>query len=179
MRCSVPLPINSLPVLGAWWSLPGAAEKMELAGCMSTAKGSPKTRRPFILLIMSRPVLCTLEPSWAAQINDSVRLRRNSQMCVYMTLRYPMQRYVIYFPRRLRGIKPRRRCRPGCKRDWPCPTPRRAANGVLLESRVMLDEDMHWAYSPAEADAILQRIKAAGFNVYVPCIYHGGGSWYP
>ena len=58
-------------------------------------------------------------------------------------------------------------------------TPRRDANGVLLESRVMLDEDMHWAYSPAEADAILQRIKAAGFNVYVPCIYHGGGSWYP
>src|SRR3569623_454955 len=57
--------------------------------------------------------------------------------------------------------------------------PRRDANGTLLESRVMLDEDMHWAYSPAEADAILQRIKAAGFNVYIPCIYHGGGSWYP
>src|SRR3569623_2407866 len=57
--------------------------------------------------------------------------------------------------------------------------PRRDANGTLLESRVMLDEDMHWAYSPAEADAILKRIKAAGFNVYIPCIYHGGGSWYP
>lgn len=57
--------------------------------------------------------------------------------------------------------------------------PRRDAKGTLLESRVMLDEDMHWAYSPAEADAILQRIKAAGFNVYVPCIYHGGGGWYP
>src|SRR3569623_605160 len=57
--------------------------------------------------------------------------------------------------------------------------PRRDANGTLLESRGMLDEDMHWAYSPAEADAILKRIKAAGFNVYIPCIYHGGGSWYP
>lgn len=58
-------------------------------------------------------------------------------------------------------------------------TPRRDTNGALLESRVMFDEDMHWAYSPAHADAILERIKAAGFNVYVPCIYHGGGSWYP
>src|SRR3569623_609231 len=58
-------------------------------------------------------------------------------------------------------------------------TPRRDANGVLLESRAIFDEDMHWANSPAEADAILQRIKDAGYNVYVPCIYHGGGSWYP
>ena len=58
-------------------------------------------------------------------------------------------------------------------------TPKRDANGVLLESRVMFDEDMHWAYSPAHADAILERVKAAGFNVYIPCIYHGGGSWYP
>ena len=58
-------------------------------------------------------------------------------------------------------------------------TPRRDANGTLLESRAMFDEDMHWAYSTAQADAILQRVKAAGFNVYVPCIYHGGGSWYP
>jgi len=58
-------------------------------------------------------------------------------------------------------------------------TPRRDANGILLESRVIFDEDMHWANSPAEADAILQRIKDAGYNVYVPCIYHGGGSWYP
>lgn len=57
--------------------------------------------------------------------------------------------------------------------------PRRDANGTLLESRVIFDEDMHWAYSPAQADAILERVRAAGFNVYVPCIYHGGGSWYP
>src|SRR3569623_886674 len=57
--------------------------------------------------------------------------------------------------------------------------PRREDNGSVLESRVMLDEDLHCSYSPAEADAILKRIKAAGFNVYIPCIYHGGGSWYP
>lgn len=58
-------------------------------------------------------------------------------------------------------------------------TPRRDATDTLLESRVMFDEDMHWAYSPTKADAILQRVKSAGFNVYVPCIYHGGGSRYP
>src|SRR3569623_419241 len=46
-------------------------------------------------------------------------------------------------------------------------TPRRDANGTLLECRVMFDEDMHWAYSTAQADAILQRVKAAGCNVYV------------
>lgn len=57
--------------------------------------------------------------------------------------------------------------------------PRRDSKGALLESRVIFDEDMHWAYSPAHADAILERVRAAGFNVYIPCIYHGGGSWYP
>src|SRR3569623_1137998 len=35
----------------------------------------------------------------------------------------------------------------------------------------LLDTEIH--------DLFLQRVKAAGFNVYVPCIYHGGGSWYP
>lgn len=57
--------------------------------------------------------------------------------------------------------------------------PRRDADGTLRESRVIFDEDMHWALSPEHTDAILQRVKAAGFNVYVPCVYHGGGSWYP
>src|SRR3569833_4608243 len=58
-------------------------------------------------------------------------------------------------------------------------TPRRDAIGTKLKKQAMFDEDMHWAYSTAQADAILQRDKAAGFNVYVPCINHGGGSWYP
>jgi uncharacterized lipoprotein YddW (UPF0748 family) len=51
--------------------------------------------------------------------------------------------------------------------------------GKLVESRVMLDEDMHWAQSPAMADSILARIKAAGFNVYVPCVWHGNGTFFP
>lgn len=51
--------------------------------------------------------------------------------------------------------------------------------GNVVESRVIFDEDMHWALSPAAADAILARVKAAGFNVYVPCIWHGNGTFYP
>jgi len=55
----------------------------------------------------------------------------------------------------------------------------RAKTGELLESRVMFDEDMHWAASKDDADKILTRLKAAGFNVYVPCVWHGNGTYYP
>jgi hypothetical protein len=55
----------------------------------------------------------------------------------------------------------------------------RAKTGELLESRVMFDEDMHWAVSKDNADRILTRLKAAGFNVYVPCVWHGNGTYYP
>jgi uncharacterized lipoprotein YddW (UPF0748 family) len=54
-----------------------------------------------------------------------------------------------------------------------------ARPGKPIESRVMFDEDMHWAQSPATADAILARIKEAGFNVYVPCVWHGNGTFFP
>ena len=47
------------------------------------------------------------------------------------------------------------------------------------ESRVMFDEDMHWATSKEATDKILIKIKSAGFNVYVPCVWHGGGALYP
>ena len=59
------------------------------------------------------------------------------------------------------------------------PSERRAKNGTLLETRVIFDEDIHWAKSRAEADSILERVKAAGFNVYVPCVWHGRGTYYP
>lgn len=55
----------------------------------------------------------------------------------------------------------------------------RLPTGELLESRVMFDEDMHWAKSKQTADQILGRLKAAGFNVYVPCVWHGNGTYYP
>ena len=56
---------------------------------------------------------------------------------------------------------------------------KRNEEGVLLESRVIFDEDIHWAYSKESADEILGRVKAAGFNVYVPCVWHGNGTYYP
>lgn len=55
----------------------------------------------------------------------------------------------------------------------------RPGTGEVLESRVMFDEDMHWAISKQNADKILTRLKEAGFNVYVPCVWHGNGTYYP
>jgi hypothetical protein len=57
--------------------------------------------------------------------------------------------------------------------------PTRARGGEVLESRVIFDEDMHWAVSKESADTILNRIKAAGFNVFIPCVWHGNGTYYP
>lgn len=51
--------------------------------------------------------------------------------------------------------------------------------GEVLESRVIFDEDMHWAVSKNNADKILSRVKEAGFNVFVPCVWHGNGTYYP
>lgn len=46
-------------------------------------------------------------------------------------------------------------------------------------ARVIFDEDTGWARSPAEIDERLRRIMAAGFSVYVPCVWHGRGLVYP
>jgi uncharacterized lipoprotein YddW (UPF0748 family) len=56
---------------------------------------------------------------------------------------------------------------------------KRNVKGQLLESRAIFDEDMHWAFSKKAADEILARVKAAGFNVYVPSVWHGNGTHYP
>ncbi len=45
-------------------------------------------------------------------------------------------------------------------------------------ARVIFDEDTGWARSPAEIDERLRRIIAAGFSVYVPCVWHGRGLVY-
>jgi len=45
------------------------------------------------------------------------------------------------------------------------------------ESRAILDERFNWL-TKEEADNTLRRIKQAGFNVFIPCIWHGRGvSW--
>lgn len=55
----------------------------------------------------------------------------------------------------------------------------RTEDGTLIETRAIFDEDITWATSKFETDRILSRIKMAGFNVYVPCVWHGGGTYFP
>lgn len=56
---------------------------------------------------------------------------------------------------------------------------RRDAHGRLLEKRVMFDEDSEWASSREATDRIITKLKRAGFNVYVPCVWHGYGTLFP
>jgi hypothetical protein len=57
-------------------------------------------------------------------------------------------------------------------------TPRRDAQGRILESRAILDEGTGWA-SPEGAEKTVARITAANFNVYIPCVWHGRGAAWP
>jgi Glycosyl hydrolase-like 10/Concanavalin A-like lectin/glucanases superfamily len=45
--------------------------------------------------------------------------------------------------------------------------------------RAIFDEDHAWAGGPAFIDERLRRLSAAGFNEYIPCVWHGGGSLFP
>jgi uncharacterized lipoprotein YddW (UPF0748 family) len=49
---------------------------------------------------------------------------------------------------------------------------------VKHERRVMFDEDTRWASSKLEIQNRIKRIKAAGFNVYVPCVWDGAHAFY-
>lgn len=55
---------------------------------------------------------------------------------------------------------------------------RRDGAGTTLETRAIFDEDIGWATSRSATDAVLQRIKRAGFNVYLPCVWHGNGAYF-
>ncbi|MEZ4601747.1 MAG: family 10 glycosylhydrolase [Syntrophotaleaceae bacterium] len=55
----------------------------------------------------------------------------------------------------------------------------RTKDGTLIETRAIFDEDIRWAISRFETDRILARIKRARFNVYVPCVWHGKGTYFP
>jgi uncharacterized lipoprotein YddW (UPF0748 family) len=61
----------------------------------------------------------------------------------------------------------------------PAPRLLRDARGRLRERRVLLDEDIEWATSEAATERILSQVRAAGFNVFIPCVWHGEGSTYP
>ncbi len=55
-----------------------------------------------------------------------------------------------------------------------------ASSGEVADfKRAIFDEDNAWSTGPAAIDNILARISAAGFNVYVPCIWHGHGALFP
>lgn len=57
--------------------------------------------------------------------------------------------------------------------------PPRDASGLLRESRVIFDNDMEWATSRQATDRIIAKIKKAGFNVYIPCVWMGANTLYP
>ncbi len=57
-------------------------------------------------------------------------------------------------------------------------TPLKSAAGEVYESRAILDEGTAWV-TPEGARTVIARIKKAGFNAYVPCVWHGGGTRYP
>jgi uncharacterized lipoprotein YddW (UPF0748 family) len=55
-------------------------------------------------------------------------------------------------------------------------TPSKLPPGI--ENRVMFDEDIGWALSKENTDRIVKRLSAAGFNVYIPCVWHGAGAYF-
>ena len=57
----------------------------------------------------------------------------------------------------------------------PEPLLPRDEQGRLLESRALLDEGTGWN-TPENIPEIVAKLKRAGFNVYVPCIWHGRGT---
>jgi len=57
----------------------------------------------------------------------------------------------------------------------PEPELERDDQGRILESRAILDEGTSWS-EPEQIPEIVAKIKRAGFNVYVPCIWHGRGT---
>ena len=60
----------------------------------------------------------------------------------------------------------------------PEPVFERDGQGRILESRALLDEGLPWA-DPDNIPGIVDRLKRAGFNVYIPCVWHGRGARWP
>ena len=48
----------------------------------------------------------------------------------------------------------------------------------VAESRAIFDEGLNWA-SRSSAEVVCERIARAGFNVFMPCIWHGRGTIWP
>lgn len=54
----------------------------------------------------------------------------------------------------------------------------RAAEPLMAESRAIFDEGLNWA-SKESAEVVCERIARAGFNVFMPCVWHGRGTIWP
>jgi len=57
-------------------------------------------------------------------------------------------------------------------------SPIKNSKGIILETRAIFDEGTGWMTAKG-ASEVIRRIKKAGFNVFVPCIWHGAGTRYP
>jgi len=60
----------------------------------------------------------------------------------------------------------------------PQPTFARDGQGRVLESRAILDEGSGWI-GKEQTDERVEKMRRAGFNVYIPCVWHGRGTWWP
>ncbi|MCS6293009.1 MAG: family 10 glycosylhydrolase [Nitrospira sp.] len=58
------------------------------------------------------------------------------------------------------------------------PAPSYSQTPVQEESRAIFDEGLNWT-SKAAAEIVCDRIRRAGFNVFVPCVWHGRGTAWP
>jgi len=58
------------------------------------------------------------------------------------------------------------------------PREMRDKDGVLLESRMIVDEQSFYLRSKTAVDADIDRIARSGFNVVMTCVYHGFGAMY-
>jgi len=54
----------------------------------------------------------------------------------------------------------------------------RADGPVEQESRAILDEGLNWVTKDS-AERVCARIARAGFNVFIPCVWHGRGTIWP
>jgi uncharacterized lipoprotein YddW (UPF0748 family) len=46
-------------------------------------------------------------------------------------------------------------------------------------TRAIFDEGLYWAGSVEEVAKVLDRVESAGFNTYIPCVWHGQGAMWP
>jgi hypothetical protein len=57
--------------------------------------------------------------------------------------------------------------------------PQRDAKNEIVETRAVFDEGPGEWSTEQKAKKLIARIKRAGFNVFIPCVWHGDGTRYP